>query len=247
MTIRQNSKSPDLAELLRLAMRQAQAELHVSFPGRVESYDASEQKADIQPLLQRVIVDADGNELDPETLPILHDVPVAFPRGGGFFLSWPLAAGDLVHVLIVERSIDQFLGGDGEITRPLDFRMHNLSDAVAYPGLYPRSLALEDAHPENSVWGKDGGSHIHIKPGGEIHLGSEDAAEFVALAQKTLDEISAVRDALNDHITNYNTHIHNTTATVGPTAVPGVISPTTSTSTPPSPVGSVAADKVKAD
>jgi len=37
---------------------------------------------------------------------------------------------------------------------------------------------------------------------------------------------------LNNLITAYNTHIHVTTATVGATAVPGVISPTVSTGTP---------------
>jgi hypothetical protein len=247
MTMRENSKSPSLAELIRMAVRQNQAEMHVSLPGRIETYDAAEQKADIQPLLQRVLVAEDGTELDPETLPILHDVPVRFARGGGFFQSFPLAEGDLVHLVFVERSMDQYLGGQGEVTRPLDFRMHNLSDAVAYPGLYPRGLSLSDAHAENAVWGKDGGGQIHIKPDGEVDIGSENAADFVALAQKVFDEIDALRTTVNSHITNYNSHIHTTTATVGPTAVPGVISPTVAVSSPPSPVSSVAADKTKAD
>lgn len=247
MTIRENSKSPGLAELIRMAIRQQQSELHTSLPGRIESYDVAEQKADIQLLLQRVLVDTDGTELPAETLPILHDVPIAFPRGGGCFLSWPLEEGDLVHVIFVERSTDQYLGGNGDLTKPLDFRMHNLSDAVAYPGYYPRGLSLADAHAENAVLGYDGGAQIHIKPNGETHIGSEDAADFVALAQKTLDEIKAVRDTLNTHITNYNSHIHTTTATVGPSAVPGVIAPTVAMSSPPAPVQSVAADKTKAD
>jgi len=43
------------------------------------------------------------------------------------------------------------------------------------------------------------------------------------------DELKA---DLNSHISDYNTHIHITTATIGASATPGVISPTTSTSTP---------------
>ena len=39
-----------------------------------------------------------------------------------------------------------------------------------------------------------------------------------------------LRQDLNDHITNYNAHVHTTTATVG-TGPPGVISATTSQST----------------
>ena len=246
MTMRQNSKSPGLAELIRMAIKQNQAELHVSLPGRIEAYDASQQTADIQPLLQRVLVDEDGDELDPETLPIIHDVPIAFPRGGGCFLSWPLAEGDLVQLFFIERSIDQYLGGDGEITKPLDYRMHNLSDAVAYPGCYPKNLALADAHAENAVWGIDGGLQIHVKSG-EIDIGSENAADFVALAQKVFDEIDALRTTVNSFVTNYNTHIHTTTATIGPSAVVGVISPTVAQASAPAAVGSVAADKVKAD
>lgn len=41
-----------------------------------------------------------------------------------------------------------------------------------------------------------------------------------------------LRSDFNSHLTNYNGHIHLTTATVGATATPGLISATTSTSTP---------------
>ena len=43
-----------------------------------------------------------------------------------------------------------------------------------------------------------------------------------------VDKINALENALNSLIQSYNTHIHNTTATIGPTAVVGVITPTTS-------------------
>ncbi len=252
MTAMEQSRTPTLAEVLRLAIRQAQGDLHVSLPGRIESYDASEQKADIKPLLMRPLVAADGTELDPEILPKLMDVPIIFPRGGAgtgsFFLSWPLEPGDLVHLIFVEKSIDQWLGKDGEDTAPLVFRMHDLSDAVAYPGLYPRRRSIADAHVANMVLGEDGGSQIHIKPNsGEIHIGSENAAEFVALAQKTFDELDAIRSTLNDLVTAYNGHIHITTATVGAGPTLGIISPTTSSGTAPATVNSVAATTVKAD
>lgn len=228
-----------------MAIRQQQSELHTSLPGRIDKYDVGEQKADIQLLLQRVLVDTDGTELPAETLPILHDVPIAFPRGGGFFLSWPLAEGDLVHVVFVERSTDQYLGGDGKLTKPLDFRSHSLSDAVAYPGYYPRKLALADAHADNAVWGLDGGTQVHVKDG-EIDLGSENAADFVALSQKVFDEIDALKTTVNNFITAHKLPgAHTTTATVGPSAVLGIITSTIGTSH--GAVNSVAASVVKAD
>ena len=248
--MREQSRSPSLAEVIRLAIKSAQADIHVSLPGAIQTYDLAEQKADIQLLIKRRLVATDGTELAPESLPLLMDVPVIFPRGGSgsgsFFVSWPLEKGDLVHVHFVERSLDQWLDKQGQETDPLDYRMHSLSDAVAYPGLYPRKLALSDAHAENMVLGKDGGIQIHLKPGGEIHLGSENAADFVALAQKVVDEIDSLKTTVNNFITAHQApSSHTTTATVGPSAMPGII--TAAFGTTHGTVGSVAADKVKAD
>lgn len=244
--MKEYSRSPDLAELLRIALASHQTRIHVSLPGAIETYDAARQVADIKPLLRRPLVAADGTELDAESLPILMDVPVAFPRGGGFYLTFPLVKGDLVHLVFVERSMDQWLDKEGEETTPLDYRMHSLADAVAYPGLYPRGRALADAHAENLAIGLDGGSSAHFRPDGEIHLGSDGAADYVALAQLVKDEVTALRDTVNSLITAYNAHIHITTATVG-VGPPGVLSPTASSATPPAAVGDVAAGKVKAD
>lgn len=245
------SRSPTLSEVIRLAIKQALAEMHVSLPGAIHKYDVAEQKADVRLLLKRPLLASDGTELESESLPLLMDVPIVFPRGGSGsgsgFMTYPLAAGDLVHVHFCDWSIDQWLDKRGQEVDPYDYRNHSLSDAVAYPGLYPRKLSLSDAHAENMVLGFDGGIQIHVKPGDEIHLGSENAADFVALAQKVFDEIDALRSTVNSHITAYNAHIHTTTATIGPSAVPGVIAPTTSTATAPAAVNSVAADKVKAD
>lgn len=245
--MKEYSRSPDLAELLRMAIAANQANVHVSLPGSVEAYDAERQVADVKPLLRRPLVAADGTELDAESLPILMDVPIAFPRGGGFFMSLPLVRGDLVHLVFVERSMDQWLDGEGAETTPLDYRMHSLADAVAYPGLYPRGLPLADAHVENMVLGLDGDTAAHFRPDGEIHLGSDEATDYIALADLVKTEISALRDTVNSLVTAYNAHIHITTATVGASPTPGIISPTTSTATPPAAVGDVAATKVKAD
>jgi hypothetical protein len=245
VTARQNSKTPSLAEVIRAAITQQLSETYVSLPGRIEKYDAGEQKADVLILLRRTLVDEDGNELEPETLPILHDVPVMFNQGGGFFQSWPIKEGDLVKVDFMDWSMDQFLGGNGELTTPLDFRKHSLSDAVCSPKLYPPKRALADAHPENAVWGKDGGTQIHCKDD-EIDLGSENAADFVALSQKVFDELDSLKTTVNDFITAHKLPgAHTTTATVGPSAVPGVV--TSTIGTLHGPVNSVAADKVKAD
>jgi hypothetical protein len=216
MTQRENSRSPGLAELIRLAIKQAQAELHVSMPGRIDKYDAAEQKADIKPLIMRRLVASDGTELAPESLPIIHDVPICFPRSSGFFLSWPLAAGDLVHVVFVERSLDQWLSKQGEETDPLDVRMHNMSDAVAYPGLYPRALSLAEASPDNAVFGRDEGIQLHITPGDVAEFQIGGTADVSMTIAETLQ--SWWDTQVKPKLDAFDAHVHPTG--VGPSGPP---------------------------
>ena len=186
-------------ELLNLILDHRLRELHTALPGRVESYDASKQTCDVLPMLKKQTPNGQGG-YTTEDLPVLPNVPVAFPRGGGgFFMSFPLAKGDFVMLVFHERAIGAWRK-KGEATAPGDLRMHSLAGAVAYPGLYPNDDALDDAHTANMVLGKDGSTaQIHLKTDGTVHLGGENGAEFVALAQKVLTELSQIQSALTSH------------------------------------------------
>lgn len=202
--MRETSRSPTLAEVLSLAIRQNQADLHVSLPGKILTYDPDEQKADIKPLLQRALVAADGTRLDPEVLPILYDVPICFQRGGGisggFFLSWPLKPDDLVQLIFIERSIDQYLDQTGQDSVPSDFRLHDLSDAVAYPCFYPRRLSLQEASPDNAVFGRDEGMQLHITPGDTAEFQVGGVADVSVAIAETLETFwtASVKAHLDD-------------------------------------------------
>jgi hypothetical protein len=101
-----------IEQLLDLVMTSRLRELHTALPCRVESYNASKQTADVLPMIKRQVPDGDGG-YTLEDLPVLPNVPVAFPRGGGgFFMSFPLQKGDFVFVVFSERAI-----GAGTIDR----------------------------------------------------------------------------------------------------------------------------------
>lgn len=76
--------------------------------------------------------------------------------------------------------------------------------------------------------------------GGFIKLRSDGTTEqngdtdFIAGFTGLKEGFDTLRTDLNNLITAYNAHIHTTTATVGATPTPGIISPTTSTGTPSS-------------
>lgn len=211
---RQRTQSPVLTEVIETRLDVRLDGLHTTMPGKIEKWDPALQKADVKPLLKRPLADEDGNDIDAESLPVIPDVPVRFPRadfaGSKFFMSWPLKKGDLVTLHFTERSLDQWLSKPaGEDVDPLQFRTHDLSDCFAVPGLYPFEEVLADVHPDNLVIGKDGGTQMHFKPNNEIHFsdsGDGEGAEFLALAQKTFDEINALRSAVDALTTTYNGH-----------------------------------------
>lgn len=222
-------------ELLNLILDHRLRELHTAIPCRVESYDASKQTCDALPMLKMQTPDGQGGYTS-EALPVLPNVPVAFPRGGGFFVSFPLAKGDFVFVIFAERAIGAWRK-KGEATSPGDLRLHPLAGAVALPCLYPSDQKLDSAHAENMVLGKDGSTaQIHLKTNGEVHLGGENGAEFVALAQKVLTELTQIQNALTTH-----THTPGTFANGG-----GPVAGVSGTATHSYTADSVAASKVKA-
>ena len=193
---REKIRTPTLEQVLDVALQHARTTLRVAMPGRVEAYNAEQQSADIQPLIQDTFLDDDGNNV-VESLPIVPDVPIVFPRAGAFYLTFPIAKGDHVLLVVNDRSIDKFATGDGNETDPVDLRSHDISDAVAFPGFYPFTKAVADADADNMQIGNEGGATITIKPdgdisivqgsGGIVNLGADAASQSVArVTDKTI-------------------------------------------------------------
>ncbi len=190
------TRTPTLAEVLRAAITAQLGNVHIALPARIEQYDEAEQKINAKPLLQNNVILSDGTEADPDVLPCINNVPVVFPRGGGFFMSLPLAVGDHVLLIFNERSIDKFLQGDGGDTNPTDVRMHDLSDAVAIPGFYPFGSSLADADPDNIVIGKENGVQVHVAED-KIELGEKGAGEKAVIDSKLQNELSKIASELS--------------------------------------------------
>lgn len=230
--------TPSHSDILYVAFQNMLLGLRVAMPGIVKTYDAVKQTAEIQIMLKRVIEDEDENRVE-ESFPILPDVPIAFPRGGTFGMTFPMAVGDNVLVFFCDMSIDQWRATNKEIA-PDDLRLHDLGGAFAIPGLYATDHEFISTHATHMVLGKDDGAKIFIKTDGIIHLYEENASQFVALADKVFNEINALRTAVDALVTIFNTHIHTGGVIfgfTGTTVVPAA--------SPPA-VNSVASDHVKA-
>lgn len=64
----------------------------------------------------------------------------------------------------------------------------------------------------------------------EVTINGGDNGSLIII-QDLVDKINAIEDAHNGLVSDFNLHTHNTTATISASAVPGVISPTTSQNT----------------
>lgn len=112
-------------------------DLHTCLPGIIASFDPDTQTASVQPAIKRIFT-----EKGAVNLPLCVDVPVAFPGGGDFFLTFPVKAGDECILMFSERAIDNWHASGGTQT-PAEYRLHDLSDGIAIVGLnsQPHKLA----------------------------------------------------------------------------------------------------------
>jgi hypothetical protein len=129
-----STDTPSLAQVIKNGIDAALAELNTAMPGEIASYDDVTGLASVQPCLQRKYA-ADGKVVD---LPLVTNVPVCNPRGGGAIIKFPFLKGDPVVLICSQRSLDRWLVTGGKVD-PQDPRKHALSDAFAIPGGYPKS------------------------------------------------------------------------------------------------------------
>jgi hypothetical protein len=104
-------------------------DLHTCLPGIIVSFDPATQTASVQPAVKRIFT-----ERGAVNLPVCVDVPVAFPGGGDFFLTFPVKANDECILLFSERAID-YWHANGGTQLPAEYRLHDLSDGIAQVGL----------------------------------------------------------------------------------------------------------------
>lgn len=145
--------------------------LHTSLPGIIASFDPVTQMASVQPAIQRVFT-----ENGAVNLPLCVDVPVAFPGGGGYFLTFPVQPGDECILLFSERAIDLW-HVQGGTRPPAEYRLHDLSDGMALVGLNSQPNKIPAFSAANTeLRSRDGQTRVTMKPDGEIENANSEAS-----------------------------------------------------------------------
>jgi hypothetical protein len=175
---------PSQQEIISDAIDARMHDLHTCLPGRIVSYDAAKQVADVKPMVKRAIPDTAGKVVH-EAYPVLPNVPVVWQRSGGFMLHFPLAAGDSVLLVFSEAATAQWRES-GSLSEAGDITRHGLSYAFAIPGIAPNAQALAPT----------GANMVAPTP---FSVGNAASAKFLAWAETVDANIAAIKSWLAAH------------------------------------------------
>lgn len=167
------SDTPTLANFTNAAIKAQLLQTNICMPGIIRSYDADTRKADIQPVLNKQLLDGESEEFT-----VIPAIPVQMPGGNSCSISLPLQQGDMVLLVFSQKSMDAWLdSSSGDATNPNDSRRNDLQDAIAIPGVYPFSLSPNKSltNSENDViivnkTGQAEETTITLKGNGDIQL-----------------------------------------------------------------------------
>lgn len=146
-------RSLNFRQILDLIIEEHTDDLHVAIPACVESYDPTKQTISARPAVRRNF--GRLGERVSDQLPVLTRVPVVYPQGGGFAMTWPLSPGDFVLLVFSERSLDEWIAQGGADSIPRANRTHHITDAVAIAGLSSPASPLQSASATDLVIGED--------------------------------------------------------------------------------------------
>ena len=145
------------------------AQVHIGMWAKVISWDGVSLEA--QP-----IANVKYNDGEVRQYPILTGIPVIWPSGGSFQITFPLDPGDRIWLAFHDCSQEECLFYDDDFVTPSIDRRFDLNDAVAFPGGRPFVDPLENVPSDAMFIGKAGGLHLRVKDE-RITVGHEDSTK----------------------------------------------------------------------
>lgn len=182
------------AEALFAATEAERREINTTLDGTIVSYDRATQRAKVQPKLERRF----GDKV--LQAPVLEEIKVAMPGGGGFGVHYDMKPGDPVTLHVRQRSVDksQTEGGDAN---GAPGRMHDLSDALAYPGGGEDAKVMQNMPAGGAHFGAtDGKKGMQARADGSTAIvgGPSGSDKLVVNAAGRIDLKSESGDSLLD-------------------------------------------------
>lgn len=150
----------DNEEALKVMTENYIQNARVAIPAIIVQFDPQKQTASVQPAIKDTL---QGQSV---ALPELSDVPVQFPRAGGYSITFPVKAGDECLLVFSDMCIDGWWQSGG-IQNQAEKRRHDLSDACAILGITSVPKALKNVCMEGVQIRNDSGTdYIQISEQG---------------------------------------------------------------------------------
>ncbi len=199
----------DPEEAFRIAAAGQQSSIWTSLPAIITEVDLTKMTISAQPTVQGVVTDENGAS-SFVNLPLLVDVPICFPRGGGFTITFPLAINNEVLIMFASRCIDAWWQSGG-IQKPMEARMHDLSDSFAILAPTSQPNVIENISSTAIQIRNDAGtSYVEIAADGKIKLKTTEVTIDGNL--KVTGTITGDSDGVPVSLT---THVHGGVTTGG--------------------------------
>lgn len=174
----------------------AKEDIRVCLPARIENYDQDTHLATVKPLLRIKLY----GYKESMSMPFIHRVTVIHPRTSTSIIRLPVKKGDICTLIFADRSIENWVAGDGGEKDTLDLRMHHIDDAYAILGGYPEGNPRKANNPD--------ALEIEVSPGTKVTLGN-GTEELLQLAYDAFNELKNLTTELSSMLTN----IQNITVT----------------------------------
>lgn len=201
----QQVNPPSLVELLQSHKREIMKAINCVKIGVIQSFNAATQEATVQVAQQQVTSISTIGVRTIAEYPLLLNVPVVFPAGGGFTLTFPIGAGDECLVLFNDREIDNWLTS-GPGLAPTTGRVHDLSDGFALVGVRSNPRALAGVSTNSTQLRSDDGQTFVEVGSGKIQL-IADTVVLHGRNKLTFDAGGTGIDYTPSLITSYTTGV----------------------------------------
>ena len=196
----------ELDEVILSGVNRILSNVNTALPGTVKTYNFNNQTAEVDIDIKKKVGGVFKN------IPTLVSVPVFFPQGGVFSVTYPLKSGTKVLCIFCQRSIDDWK--EDVTADPKQSRKFNLSDAFALPMGHTKATPIPEADENNMVIGTAAGQ-IHIQPNGDIFLHSKTATQPYVLGSVLDTFIKAFKEWADSH-----THISAAPGSATATGLP---------------------------
>jgi hypothetical protein len=169
---------------------------YYTLPGIVVAFYPSTRTADIQPAVNDPRFDPDTGDLILENFPIIPHVPVAYPCGGGFEITWPLSQGDKVTLEAYDLDPTKHIQTGNQENPPNVGRQRG-----AFWRATPEDVTQgqSSAGTAMTIGAVGGGDPVVSFQGSKIQLGASPS-DFVALASLVHGELVKIAAAIADMV-----------------------------------------------